>query len=175
MLTKRLKYQILEKQGKLFHEVADEFKPEERKLKTHFLKGHKKAITALEWMPRSTKELFTASKDCCIIKWDLEAQKKLIFEGKKFDRSTTGHHDEVLCLAISPNGKYMVSGGKDRMVRVWDIHNQKQIQSFVGHRDSITCVKFDRENDQFYTASNDRSLKVWNIREMAYMDSHYGH
>ena len=61
------------------------------------------------------------------------------------------------------------------MVRIWDIHNQKQIQTFLGHRDSITGVCFDKENDQFYTVSNDRSLKVWNLREMAYMDTHYGH
>jgi ribosomal RNA-processing protein 9 len=53
----------------------------------------------------------------------LETQKKLFFRGKKFDRSFEGHNDEVLCAAISPNGKYLVSGGKDRLVRVWDIHN----------------------------------------------------
>jgi WD40 repeat protein len=36
-----------------------------------------------------------------------------------------GHFDEVMSLAISPNGKFLVSGGKDRIVRVWDIHNQQ--------------------------------------------------
>mmetsp|Transcript_17604 Transcript_17604/g.29724 ORF Transcript_17604/g.29724 Transcript_17604/m.29724 type:complete len:204 (-) Transcript_17604:319-930(-) len=86
-----------------------------------------------------------------------------------------GHWDEVSTFTISQNGKFLISGGKDKMVRVWDIHNQKQIQSFKGHRDTITGAKFDKENDQFYTVSNDRSLKVWNIREMMYMDSHYGH
>ena len=78
-------------------------------------------------------------------------------------------------MAISPNGKFLISGGKDRIVRIWDIHNQKQVQSFLGHRDTITGIQFDRENDKFYTISNDRSLKVWNIREMMCMDSHYGH
>jgi ribosomal RNA-processing protein 9 len=32
-----------------------------------------------------------------------------------------GHFDEVCCMAISPNGKYLISGGKDRIVRIWDI------------------------------------------------------
>ena len=69
---------------------------------------------------------------------DLESQQKLFFRGEKFNRRINGHFDEVLCSAISPSGKYMVTGGKDRIVRVWDIHNQTQIQSFIGHRDSIT-------------------------------------
>lgn len=76
-----------------------------------------------------------------LIDWfigDLESQAKLIFRGEKFNRKIQGHFDEVLCCALSPSGKFMVTGGKDRIVRVWDIHNQTQIQSFMGHRDSIT-------------------------------------
>lgn len=138
------------------------------------MKGHKGAITCMEWS-QDNKSLITGSKDCSLIKWDLESQSKLFFRGKKFDRDFAGHYDEVLCAAISPNGKYLVSGGKDRLVKVWDIHNQTQVQSFLGHRDSITGITFDRENDQFYTVSKDRAMKVWNLREMQYMDTHYGH
>jgi len=108
---------VLEKQGKLFYEVAKEWEGE---VQTHFLKGHKKAITAVEWMPDG-KSVFTASKDCCLIRWDLETGKKLVFKGDKYDKSVQGHTHEALCLAT--NGKYMISGGKDRVVRVWDIHN----------------------------------------------------
>lgn len=138
------------------------------------MKGHKKAITHLEWMP-DNKKVITSSKDCNLAMWDLETQQKTFFKGEKFNRKMAGHFDEVCTFAISPNGKYLVSGGKDRIVRVWDIHNQKQIQTFLGHRDTITGITFDKQNDQFYTVSEDRALKVWNIREMLYMDSHYGH
>ena len=88
------------------------------------MKGHKAAITRLEWTA-DNKSVVTGSKDCSLIKWDLESQSKLFFRGRKFDRSQQngGHYDEVLCAAISPSGKYLVSGGKDRIVRVWDIHN----------------------------------------------------
>jgi hypothetical protein len=37
----------LEKKGKLFYDVANEFKDAE--FERVFIKGHKKAITALEW------------------------------------------------------------------------------------------------------------------------------
>ena len=64
LLTKRLKYQILEKKGKLFYNIADEFANAE--YERVFIKGHKKAITALEWNT-DNRSIFTASKDCCLI------------------------------------------------------------------------------------------------------------
>ena len=67
--------------------------------------------------------MITASKDCNLIMWDLETQKKIFFKGEKFNRDIQGHFDEVMTLAISRDGKYMISGGKDRIVRIWDIHN----------------------------------------------------
>lgn len=120
MLTRKLKYQILEKKGKLYYQIADQFKEGEYQYDKIFLKGHKKAITAMEWS-HDNKSLFTASKDCCLIQWDLESQKKLIYKGEKHNRAIQGHYDEPLAMAVSPNGKYLVSGGKDRVVRIWDI------------------------------------------------------
>ena len=72
-------------------------------------------------------KIITGSKDCTLALWDIETGKKDFFMGEKFNRSLPGHFDEVCSLAISPNGKYLVSGGKDRVVRIWDVHNQKQI------------------------------------------------
>jgi hypothetical protein len=66
MLTRRLKYQILEKKGKLFYNIAEDFAGEGVEYQQTFLKGHKKAITALEWNT-DNRSIFTASKDCCII------------------------------------------------------------------------------------------------------------
>jgi ribosomal RNA-processing protein 9 len=88
------------------------------------MKGHKNAITDMAWTP-DNRRVITASKDCNLIMWDIETQKKMFFAGEKFNRKMAGHFDEVMALAISENGKYMISGGKDRIVRVWDIHNQK--------------------------------------------------
>ena len=49
MLTRKLKYQILEKKGKLFYNIAEEYAGGNGEFDRIFLKGHKKAITAMEW------------------------------------------------------------------------------------------------------------------------------
>jgi len=39
---------------------------------------------------------------------------------------------------MSSDGKYLVSGGRDRRLGVWDAEKNEWIRSFGGHRDTIT-------------------------------------
>jgi WD40 repeat protein len=121
-----LKLKILEQKDKLFYTIAKDYATPNAEYDRIFIKGHKNAITDLVWTP-DNQRVITSSKDCNLIMWDIESQKKMFFKGEKFNRTMQGHFDEVLTCAISPNGKYLVSGGKDRIVRIWDLHNQKQI------------------------------------------------
>ena len=92
--------------------------------------------------------MVTGGKDCAIIFWDLEKGQKDIISGSKYGKeSCGGHTNEIRTLAISPNGKMMATGGKDNLVRIWDIQSRKQIHKFVGHRDTVTGLKFDISND----------------------------
>ena len=49
-----------------------------------------------------------------------------------------GHTDEVWALAISPDGRHLASGGKDRIVGVWDVDKDEWVKGFTGHRDHIS-------------------------------------
>ena len=90
---------LMKKKDKLFYKVASKYSDCE--FDTHFMRGHKKAITCFDWMPDG-KGLISGSKDCELLWWDIETQKKeRLGVGKKFDKSTKGHFDEICCMAIS--------------------------------------------------------------------------
>ena len=79
VITKRLKMQALEHKNKLFYKLADSFCgnsewniDHEIACEKTFLKGHKQAITCLQWAP-GNQHIVTGSKDCSLIKWDLES------------------------------------------------------------------------------------------------------
>jgi len=47
---------------------------------------------------------------------------------------TLRHADEVLSVAISPDGKRIVSGSVDGLVRIWDAATGAEVNSVVGVR-----------------------------------------
>jgi WD40 repeat protein len=75
--------------------------------------------------------------------------------------------DEVLCLALSPDGKKLASGGCDRIVNVWDVSGgaakAKLEQSVENHADWVFGVAFSPDGKQLLTASRDKTAKVWDL------------
>jgi len=71
--------------------------------------------------------------------------------------------DSVLCLAVSVDGKRIVSGGCDRTVRVWEYPSGKLEQSIENHADWVLGVALAPDNKHLLTCSRDKTAKVWDL------------
>ena len=57
-------------------------------------------------------------------------------------KTFTGHTRAVQSAAISPDGKYIVSGGDDDELRFWEVASGKQIKTFKGHTNQVWSIAF---------------------------------
>lgn len=90
---------------------------------THNLRGHGGIISALRFHPDPNRwTLFSGSDDCQVRVWDLLA--------KKCVASLQGHVSVVRGLDVSPCGWFLVSGGRDKVINVWNLRNFQQERSF---------------------------------------------
>jgi Planctomycete cytochrome C/WD domain, G-beta repeat len=71
--------------------------------------------------------------------------------------------DSVLCLAVSPDGKRIASGGCDRTVRVWEYPSGKLEQAIENHADWVLGVTFAPDGKHLLTCSRDKTAKVWDL------------
>jgi WD40 repeat protein len=75
--------------------------------------------------------------------------------------------DEVLCLALSADGKKLASGGCDRLIHVWDFSggyaNVKELPPIENHADWVFGVAFSPDGKRLATASRDKTAKLWDL------------
>ena len=53
------------------------------------------------------------------------------------DTCFEGHEFTVWSLAFTPDSRYIVSGGQDATIRVWDLHSGSLVHILVGHRGAV--------------------------------------
>ena len=71
-----------------------------------------------------------------------------------------GHQYTVYSIDISDDNKYLVSGGWDNTVKLWDYKNAKEIESFDYHTDFIRDLCFSKDNSMIASASRDKTIKI---------------
>ncbi|KAM6300767.1 U3 small nucleolar RNA-interacting protein 2 [Aegotheles albertisi] len=178
LIGDRLQEDVLEQRGRLQRLVAKDVQPPDP-ASIRVLRGHKLPVTCLVIAP-GDRVIFSASKDGSLIKckWDVESGKRLcvVPGGKKgTEERHLGHGSQVLCMAISSDGKYLATGDKNKLIMIWDTATCKRLHIFTGHRDAVSGLSFRKGTHQLYSASHDRCVKVWDVAENAYMETLFGH
>ena len=75
------------------------------------------------------------------------------------------HTNSVFTLAYSPDHQYLMSGGRDAMLRVWALEEDCQLRSEQpAHWYTINHLTFSPDGQHFATASRDRTLKIWDAQ-----------
>ena len=79
--------------------------------------------------------------------------------------SRTGHHSSVESAAFSPDGQRIVSGGRDCIVKIWDVSSGEELQMLTGHGDFVTSVAFSPDGQRIVSGSADKTVKIWDASE----------
>jgi WD40 repeat protein len=69
----------------------------------------------------------------------------------------------VTSVAISPDGRYALTGSVDATIRLWDLRTGTQVRVFFGHTNSVMSVTFGPDGTNILSGSADTSVRLWDI------------
>jgi WD40 repeat protein len=106
-----------------------------------------------------TAAVATAAGIVCL--WDLDS-------GRETGR-LAGHTRSVTCLAFSPGGDLLATGGSDYVARVWQTAAAgggaaQPRATLRGHARGVASIAFSPDGSRVVTGCDDGSIKLWDVR-----------
>src|SRR5579859_2221664 len=83
---------------------------------------------------------------------------------KLLPRIFKGHSGEVLSVAFSNDGQYIVTGSEDNTAILWNAQSGAQVHTFVGHSHAVNAVAFSPDGKYVLTGSADGTAILWDIQ-----------
>jgi len=101
-------------------------------------------------------QLLTTGSDRKVAYWDT-------FDGQAIRVLEGSDEGELTTLAISQSGSHYVSGGEERLVKLWDY--DKGVAEFigVGHSGTITCAAIAPDQSFIVTTGAEGAILIWTV------------
>src|SRR5262249_44382040 len=74
---------------------------------------------------------------------------------------------QVWALRFSPDGKILVSGTADNLVRLWDVDKGTLLRTLEGHTNKVCCLAFSRDGKSLASGGHDGQVPIWNVETAA--------
>ena len=127
--------------------------------------GHTKEINSIV-LSADEQSIFSASDDCTVRSWsDFEDASTVLYT----------HDKAVLCLARSKDGKYLISGGSDKKVKLFDLEKSQIVQIFSEFTSSVWTVVISANNRYLAAGDSNAIIKVWDFASMEIFKTLVGH
>jgi WD40 repeat protein len=78
----------------------------------------------------------------------------------KLLQTLTGHENEVIGIAFSPDGETIATASADNTVKLWN-RQGKLLQTLTGHENSVFGIAFSPDGETIASASADNTVKLW--------------
>jgi WD40 repeat protein len=74
-----------------------------------------------------------------------------------------GHSSGVTAVAISPDGRSLISSSRDKVIKVWDWWAQEEIFTLKAHS-FVYAITVSEDGETFAIRGRDHVIKAWSLR-----------
>ncbi|CAG4987863.1 unnamed protein product [Parnassius apollo] len=85
------------------------------------------------------------------------------WQSEQYVMKQQGHSLDMTCLAYSPDGLYIVTGGYDGKVKVWNTSSGFCFVTFNEHKSTVTSIVFSANKKFFVSSSLDGTVRCYDL------------
>lgn len=128
-------------------------------LTTKSFVGHSKDVLSVAFSS-DNRQIVSGSRDRTIKLWNTLGECKYTIDDQR-------HTEWVSCVRFSPNTQnpLIVSGGWDKMVKVWSLNNCKLRTNLVGHTGYVNTVTVSPDGSLCASGGKDGTAMLWDLSE----------
>ena len=81
----------------------------------------------------------------------------------------------VTCIAATPDNQHIISGSKDKTVRIWSLPDRKQEAILENHTSVVKSLAITSDSKYIVSGSEDRTVRIWNLKDRVQECVLFGH
>ncbi|MBD0401330.1 caspase family protein [Flammeovirga sp. EKP202] len=75
-----------------------------------------------------------------------------------------GHLGEVTSLDISKDASLVISAGKDKKIKVWDLQQERLLRTINAHEIGITDIALSTDKQYIVSSGSDHKVRIWQTK-----------
>ena len=180
IISRRLQRDVAEEKGKVFKFIGTKISSQVDDVEKVSTRIGSRSLTDLSI---NFPNLYTVSKDCELIKWNVASRRPKRIKHTKGgiryfellrNQNHNHHYEAINCVAASPNGRYVVTGGNDSRLIIWSSENLACLR-VLDTRAPVNAIVFRRDSDELFAACGDRRVRTFSINQFTQLEILYGH
>lgn len=109
-------------------------------------------------------QLSTAAQSRTGAPWLCPLTASLTRPGGPLVQTLEGHTDWIDAVAVTPDGRRVVSGARDGQLKIWDLHSGQATATLEAHDGQITAIAVTSDGERVVSAGYyDATVKVWDL------------
>ncbi len=133
------------------------------------IKGSLAQFLYINWRPQNRKQDYAKLLEAC---QPTAKEPKVTAEAKAGGAQIAensiqlAHQGEILDYAFSPDGMTALTGGRDNILRSWDLESEHCVRTFEGHNaggDGVWGVALITEERRALSGGTDKTVRLWDL------------
>src|SRR5690242_1494602 len=78
-------------------------------------------------------------------------------------RRLEGHGGDVWAIAVSPDGRHVVTGSHDNTLALWNLEKGQRVRGLEGHTEAIWSVAVSPDGRRALSGGHDGTVRLWDL------------